>query len=294
MKVNKLVSIIIPTYNRDLYYISRAIKSIIQQTYKNYEIIVVNDNIYNSNYSLKIKEYCTANNLIYLTTKGKQGANKARNMGACYAKGTYLAFLDDDDIWLKNKLEIQLSYFTNSVGMVYSNGYVVTSNSKYLYTKPEYFVTEPNLYKLFLYNYIGPTVTALIRRDCFFDVGMFDESMPAKQDYDLWIRIVKKYKAIGINQPLFIYTRHNSHQITKNFNSILEGYNKIYEKNKNYLENDFIINFFFHLKLAKIYRNQRNFLKYFKSLFRAFSYIKFENSILAIVPSIIWMQILCH
>lgn len=96
---NGLVSIIIPTYNRDLCYISRAIKSVKQQTYKNYEIIVVNDNIYNSSYRLKIQKYCTTNNLIYLTTKGKQGANIARNIGAYKAKGSYLAFLDDDDIW---------------------------------------------------------------------------------------------------------------------------------------------------------------------------------------------------
>ncbi len=277
MNGNGLVSIIIPTYNRDSCYISRAIKSIIQQTYKNYEIIVVDDNICNSKYSLKIKKYCKKNNLIYLTTKGKQGANAARNIGAYYAKGFYLAFLDDDDIWLKNKLEMQLSYFTNNIGMVYSNGYVITSNSKRLYTKPENFVTEGNLYKLLLYNYIGPTVTALVKRDCFFDVGMFDETMPSKQDYDLWIRIVKKYKSIGIKQPLFIYTRHDSYQITKDYNLILEGYNKIYEKNKSYLKKDFIFNFFFYFKFAKIYKKQKKFLKYYKFLFKSFSNIKYEN-----------------
>ena len=277
MKENGLVSIIIPTYNRDLYYISRAIKSIMQQTYKNYEIIVVDDNICNSNYSLKIKKYCTTNNLIYLTTKGKQGANAARNIGACYAKGIYLAFLDDDDIWLKNKLEIQLMHFTDNIGMVYSNGYLITSNLKRLYTKAENFVAEGNLYRLFLYNYIGPTVTALIKRDCFFEVGMFDETMPSKQDYDLWIRLVKKYKVIGIKQPLFIYTRHDSYQITKNYNSILEGYKKIYEKNKSYFKDDFIVKFFFYFKLAKIYKNQKKFIKYFKCLLIAFSNMKYEN-----------------
>lgn len=277
MKENGLVSIIIPTYNRDLCYISRAIKSIMQQTYKNYEIIVVDDNTCNSNYSLKIKKYCATNNITYLTTKGMQGANVARNIGARYAKGFYLAFLDDDDIWLKNKLEIQLSYFTDNIGMVYSNGYIVTSNKKRLYTKPDHFVVEGNLYKLLLYNYIGPTVTALIKNDCFFDVGMFDETMPSKQDYDLWIRMLKKYNAIGVEQPLFIYTRHDSSQITKDYNSILRGYRKISEKNKNYLKNDFIFNFFFYLRLARIYKCNKKFFKYYKYLFMAFSEIKCEN-----------------
>lgn len=277
MKKNGLVSIIIPTYNRDLSYISRAIKSILQQTYKNYEIIVVDDNISNSNYSLKIKKYCAVNNLIYLTTKGKQGANTARNLGARNAKGTYLAFLDDDDIWLKNKLEIQLAHFADDIGMVYSNGYVITSNLKRLYTKPKNFVTEGNLYRLLLYNYIGPTVTALIKRNCFFDVGMFDETMPSKQDYDLWIRMLKRYKAIGIKQPLFIYTRHDLFQITKDYNLILEGYKKIYEKNKKHFKNDFIFKFFFYLKLAKIYKCKKNFFKYYKYLFIAFSNIKYKD-----------------
>ncbi|MBD5549632.1 MAG: glycosyltransferase family 2 protein [Lachnospiraceae bacterium] len=277
MNENGLVSIIIPTYNRALCYIAKAIQSITEQTYKNYEIIVVDDNIYGSNYARKIREYCVKNNFIYLTTKGREGANTARNIGARYAKGIYLTFLDDDDFWLKNKLEMQLKYFNDNVGMVYSNGYVFTSNSKHLYTKPECFVTEGNLYKLFLYNYIGPTVTAIIKRDCFFDVGMFDEDLPAKQDYDLWIRIVKKYKAVGINQPLFVYTRHDSNQITKKNDLILEGYNKIYKKYESYLKNDFIINFFFYLKIAKIYKNQKNFLKYYKCIFTACSNMRLEN-----------------
>ncbi len=277
MVENRLVSVIVPTCNRDLCYISKAIKSIMQQTYKNIEIIVVDDNMCNSKYSIKIKKYCATKNITYLTTKGKQGANAARNIGAYYAKGVYLAFLDDDDIWLKNKLEIQLSYFTDNIGMVYSNGYVIKSNIKRLYTKPENFVTEGNLYRLMIYNYIGPTVTALIKRDCFFDVGMFDETMPSKQDYDLWIRMIKRYKAIGITQPLFIYTRHDSFQITKDYNLILEGYKKIYDKNRNYLKNDFIIKFFFYLKIAKIYRKQKRIIKYCKYLLAALSQIKYEN-----------------
>ena len=277
MKENGLVSVIIPTYNRDLYYISRAIESVKQQTYRNYEIIVVDDNIHNSNYNLKILNYCKNKKIIYLSTKGKQGANVARNIGAHHAKGNYLAFLDDDDIWLKNKLEIQMAYFTPKISMVYSNGYIIKSNFKYLYTQTKNFETKGNLYKLFLYNYIGPTVTALIKRDCFFNVGMFDETMPSKQDYDLWIRIKKKYEVIGINKPLFIYARHNSHQMTKDYKLIIKGYSRIYEKNINYIKNDFIIRFFFYLKLAKIYKNNKRFIKYFKCLFISCSNLKYKR-----------------
>lgn len=278
MKKAELVSVIIPTYNRNIYYISRAIKSIQQQTYKHYEIIIVDDNIDDSPYSISIKKFCLYNKFLYLKTNGKQGANVARNIGAYYARGTFLAFLDDDDIWLKNKLEVQMTYFKNeNIGMVYSNGYVITQTSKFLYTRSEYFVSFGSLYKLFLYNYIGPTVAALIKKDCFFHVGMFDETLPAKQDYDLWIRLVKEYQVIGINCPLFIYTRHDSNQITKDYNSLLKGYKQIYHKNYNTLKNDFIFKFFLYIKIANLYKKQKKYIKYFSTLIKAFSNIEYDN-----------------
>lgn len=278
MKDKDFVSIIIPTYNRSLHYIKRAIKSIQQQTFKNHEIIISDDNLPNSNYSLQINNYCLKNNLKYLNTTGKKGANVARNRGADIAVGNYLAFLDDDDIWAKNKLELQLNYFTDdNIGMVYSNGYVVTSNSKYLYTKHKNFVKEGNLYKLFLYNYIGPTVTALIRKECFYNVGMFDETLPAKQDYDLWIRLVSKYRVVGINEPLYIYTRHISHQITDDYTSIVNGYKKIYKKYYSFIKNDFIIKFFFYFRISKVYKAQKQYLNSKKYVLKAFACINTDD-----------------
>lgn len=274
MKQEKLVSIIIPTCNRGLSYLSRAIKSIMWQTYKNYEIIVVDDNSYNSDYSYRIKNYCIKNNITYTKTNGKEGANKARNIGACCAKGSYLAFLDDDDILLPEKLEIQLRYFTKDIGMVYSNGYVVSSNYKQLYTNPKNFISNGNIYKLLIYNYIGPTITGLISTECFFSVGMFDEKMPSKQDYDLWIRITKKFKIIGINQPLFMYMQHDTYQMTKDYNLIMKGYKKIYEKNNDYYKNDCILIFFLYLKFAKIFKCERKYFKYFKCILLAITTLK--------------------
>lgn len=270
MKYVKTVSIIIPTYNRNLHYLSRAINSIKQQTYTHYEIIIVDDNICNSKYSLKIEKYCLHNNFIYIKTKGKEGANRARNIGANYSKGEYLAFLDDDDIWLPDKLKKQLESFTSDIAMVYTNGYVTTSNSRRLYTNLSAFVSEENLYRLLLYNYIGPTVAALIKKECFFAVGMFDETMPAKQDYELWIRIVKKYKIKGINDPLYLYMQHNSCQITKNYKLLLKGYQMIYEKNKVLFENDYILTSFFNLRIAKLYKYDKRYIKYCKYILCAF------------------------
>lgn len=273
MEQRELVSVIIPTFNRDIYYISKAIKSVMHQTYKNYEIIVVDDNLFKSYYSMQIKKYCSSHNIKYLKTRGQEGANKARNIGACHSKGKYLAFLDDDDMWLPDKLNMQLKCFTNDIALVYTNGYVITPSSKYLYSKSENFVSEGNLYKLFLYNYIGPTVSALIKKDCFFNVGMFDENMPSKQDYDLWIRITKKYEIIGIKQPLFLYTQHNSYQMTKDYNLIFKGYQMLYIKNRDYIKNDFILRFFFYLKIALLFKYQKRYFKYYQYVFFAFKNI---------------------
>lgn len=274
MESEKLVSVIIPTYKRNLFYLSRAVKSVRQQTYKNYEIIIVDDNIFNSNYSYKIMKYCTLNNIKYLRTNGRQGANKARNIGARYAKGEFLTFLDDDDVWLPNKLKIQLAYFSDNVGMTYTNGYVITPTFKWLYTNPHNFVYKGNLYKLLLYNYIGPTITAVIRRECFFRVGMFDETMPSKQDYDLWIRITRNYEIKGINQPLFLYMQHDSYQMTKNYALLLKGYQKLYEKNKENFETDYILNAFFYIKIAKLYKYKKKYIRYFKCVLTALKCVK--------------------
>lgn len=273
----EMVSVIIPTFNRDICYISRAIKSIIKQTYKNFEIIVVDDNSIKTTYSQNIKKFCISHNIKYIKTNGQEGANKARNIGALYAKGSYLAFLDDDDMWLSNKLKVQLNHFSIDTGLVYTNGYVVSSKSKWLYTPLESFTTDGNIYKLLLYNYIGPTVSGLIRKECFFDVGMFDENMPSKQDYDLWIRIAAKYKIVGINQPLFLYTQHNSYQMTKDYNLILKGYFNLYKKYHNFFENDFILNFFFYLKIAKIHKSKNNYFKYYHYIYCALKSIMNES-----------------
>ena len=277
MEQEKMVSVIIPTYNRKIFYLSKAITSVFQQTYSNYEIIVVDDNICTSKFSSDIKKYCKLHKITYLKTKGREGANCARNIGAYHAKGFYLAFLDDDDIWLPNKLKIQLKYFENDIGMVYSNGYVISPNSKRLYIKSEDFISKSNLYQLLLYNYIGPTVTAVINRDCFFDIGMFDEDMPVKQDYDLWIRIAEKFKIIGINQPLYLYLQHDSYQMTKDYSLILKGYQKLYKKYRKYYQSDSILTFFLYLKIAILFKYQKRYLKYIKYLLLSLFRLKIKN-----------------
>lgn len=113
------VSVVIPTYNRSLSILKNAINSVLNQKYPTYEIIIIDDNKDdNLLLSESIKEFCSANNLIYIRSFGV-GAARARNIGIKIAKGDFIAFLDDDDVWIPNKLAAQMPLFTTtSVGLV--------------------------------------------------------------------------------------------------------------------------------------------------------------------------------
>lgn len=265
-----LVSVIITTYNRKIKYIKRAVDSVLRQTYSNIEIIIVDDNV-DINYRVEVQHYCRNKGIKYIMTSGKKGANYGRNLGAINSKGDYLAFLDDDDRWLPNKIELQLKCFNNpKIGMVYSNGYVINKKTKILYTDKNHFINTSNIYYLLIYNYVGPTVTALIKRNCFFEVGMFDENLHAKQDYDLWIRLCEKYILIGINIPLYYYYQHKTMQITKNYKMIFYSYNYLFKKYSYYYKRSKVLRFFYYLKISKIFKLLNKRTKHFYYLLLAF------------------------
>lgn len=130
------VSCIVTTYERPIEILKKAIMSIVKQTYDNYEILIVNDSPKNIELSNKIKhlvkliknEYCIE--ITYLSYEKNMGANYARNYGIKFSNGEYVAFLDDDDEWLPEKLEIQVPLMDDNVAIVYSN-FLICDNGKY-------------------------------------------------------------------------------------------------------------------------------------------------------------------
>lgn len=239
-----LVSAIITTYRRPAPLIERALKSIISQTYDNIEIILVDDNGEGSEFKNSTMELANRYPQVkYYWHKVNQGACVARNTGIEHSNGKYIAFLDDDDEWMPEKTERQVSKFiSEQIGIVYCRGYVVneqkerTETSLYLSNIP--FLASPTFHDLLYQDVIGSTSQPMIRKECFDICGGFLESLPARQDYEMWLRISQKFEILGINEPLFKYYIYDGDQITKSPIKAAVGNEIIYKRyQKDFNEN---------------------------------------------------------
>lgn len=235
------VTAIITTHNR-CELLKKAIKSVLNQTYKNIEIIVVDDNsddntekymqnIIKENPEIKYKR---------LTNKNLSGGNYARNVGIKESTGEYIAFLDDDDEWMPEKIEKQVNVLKNNndVDLVIC-GKIVEYNFGEKYEEGKYFLEKKqNCSKLILYKIIGVTSTMMFSKNILNEVGYFDEKLKFWQEYDLSIRICQKSKVYFLNEPLILY-RINEKDKNRKTNKIDGWYadtQYIKEKYKNLID----------------------------------------------------------
>ncbi|MDI6765245.1 MAG: glycosyltransferase family A protein [Bacteroidota bacterium] len=187
----KLIFIIIPAYNT-AHLIGRSITSVLLQTYQHFEVIIVDDgSTDNLNYALaRFKD----NRIRSIRHEANRGGSAARNTGINAARGEYIAFLDSDDEWLPEKLEKQIEVFrksSNDVGMVYTGWrWIREKDGKIIQDKIP--AQRGNLHQLLLsIDCIGSMSTPLIRTSLLHAIGGFDEKLPARQDWDLWLRLSK-------------------------------------------------------------------------------------------------------
>lgn len=250
------ITAVITTYKRNSSLVERAIKSVVSQTYNNIELLVVDDNSDNNDsYGIKkiVQKYADQG-VKYLTYPGNRGANYARNYGLAHADGEFIAYLDDDDEWLPEKLEKQIAVFTDKdVALVYCRSKAVndmTGKEK----DGDYCIHRGNVYpQLMLKNFIGSASFALLRTSCVRNVGGFDEELLASQDADLWIRLSEKYKIDYVDEILCIYHIHNGERITENPYKRIQGIERINEKNKEYLKKDRETRWIRNMKLTPYY-----------------------------------------
>lgn len=272
---NPLVSTVITTYKRDVKYVKEALDSVVSQTYRPIEILIIDDNGIGSVYEKELRNLCSVyNNVLYLPNKMNCGAQVSRNNGIKVAKGDYLAFLDDDDIWEKTKIEKQMKLFTDdSIGMVYCDGYSFEDGdmSKLGIFREASIFDRPITYQMELFNdWIGSTSQALIRRSVLENVGYFDPDMPARQDYEMWLRISSKYKIVGCPDKLLYYRIHTGDRISTNWDKCLRSYQLIISKysddyNKNKYAKAKLI-----MYMSKISRNKGDYFKTIGYSIRAF------------------------
>lgn len=209
-----LVSVIIPTYNREKYVVE-AIESVLVQTYKNLEIIVVDDG--STDGTEKILEPYR-DRVVYIYQEN-QGPSAARNTGIRRANGQFIAFLDSDDLWLPEKLEVQVAYMETNpeVGLVHTGKLHREERPTGPILKEWPYAEQSRSGHIFPEMFLGPAVltpTVVARRECFDVAGLFDEDLTFGEDHHLFLRIARHFPIGYINKPLVIIRFHDTN-ITK-------------------------------------------------------------------------------
>lgn len=231
MDSQPLVSAIITTKNRaDI--LPRAIGSVLNQTYENIEIIVVDDGSTDDTATV-IAEYQNEHSIILIRNEKSVGACRARNQGIERASGEFIAGLDDDDEWHLERISVLLETYVDSFACITSNDKMVSSERSVVWHKKEKIILKDLLFS----NQVGNQV--LVKKNRVLEVGGFDESLEAAQDYDLWIRLCEKFGPIRVVQkPLQTIHQEKSADRISNPRSQLKGYLAVYQKHKSKMNRD--------------------------------------------------------
>lgn len=207
MYKTNLVSVIVPVYNRaDL--IGSTIRSILAQTYSSFEIIIINDGSTDDTLDVLNKFVQEHPEKITILNQNNSGQVTARNNGIKNAGGEYIAFLDSDDTWLPHKLEKQMPLFRQGVGLVYSGINEVDESGRILRTVPCEKDMRGDIYRQLLIKNRMTGGSVVVKRDAIEKVGIFDPSLKAAENWDLWIRISKEFSVDYVDEPLVNYLKH--------------------------------------------------------------------------------------
>jgi len=225
------VSVIIPTYNR-AEFLPTAIKSALNQTFKDIQIIVSDDR--STDHTREVVESFNDDRIRYVRNEGKKGPSATRNTAISASKGEYIAFLDDDDEWVPDKLQKQVELLDHSqpnICGVYSNRLFIDRESgKILSDNPETEQLQGNLlYQLMIKSPIH-TSSVVVRKRCLEEIGLFDETISYMEDRDMWIRLSMKWDFEYIPVPLTKAYIHGNAHLSQNLEGQTAGRERLLEK----------------------------------------------------------------
>lgn len=201
MGTNKpIISVIIPTYNRG-WILKEAVDSVLSQEFYNFELIVVDDGSEDNSPDI----LASYGDRIKVIRQENKGVSSARNRGIASSSGRYIAFLDSDDLWLPGKLSAQFAFFESNPGALIcqteetwqKNGKRVNPGKRHKKMSGFYFEKALELCM------VSPSAI-MVKKNLFDMVGLFDETLPACEDYDMWLRVNCRHPIYLIDTPLII------------------------------------------------------------------------------------------
>jgi len=228
-----LVSAIITTHNR-IKLLEKAIESVKNQTYKNIEIIVVDDP---SDSEASVRYTTSDESVKVISLEKNMGGCYARNQGAKAASGEYLAFLDDDDEWFPEKIEKQVEVLERTGGNVCHCGRISSYSDGHEKIDDVRLLGEGDLSQEIFGRFICLTSTMMIRKGTFFQVGGFDENLDYWQDYELCMRLFQNDEVGVVRENLVLYRVNikDPSRLTNNFSKWEKAMEYVYDKHKDEL-----------------------------------------------------------
>jgi len=229
------ISVIIPTRER-VVLLRRAIASVLDQTFKDLEILVADDA--SGDGTREMIQSIADRRIRYLRHEDNRGVASARNTAITNATGEYVAFLDDDDEWLPEKLRFQIDHIdtlSRSVGVISCGNYEVDSSSNRVLAEIRPSLKGDIFEKLLTQGFFSRTSTVLVRASCFQRVGLFDTAFRYSEDFDMWVRLAREYTFDYVAKPLVrVYLQPNG--LTRNYEAIIAGAESELEKYHEFFE----------------------------------------------------------
>lgn len=217
-------TVVIPTFNRS-ELLRQAIRSVLDQTFDNFELLVVDDHS-TDNTSSVVSSFCDSR-IRHILNHRTKGASGARNVGIFSAKGKWVAFVDDDDVWLPEKLECQHKLALNvdeTVGLICTDYAIFKEKEE----RPKIFKNRPSGWvrdKLLYGGCIGCLSSTCVRSDILRVIEGFDERFPSNQDWDLWLRVAEACAFTHVPKTLVhMHQEARQDRIGQDFKSKLEGH----------------------------------------------------------------------
>lgn len=225
-----LVSIVIPTHNR-VDFLKRALASVFAQTIQDFEIIVVDDASSDGTDEFLSKLSGKDERVLCMRNGSSLGGGGARNIGINVCRGKWVAFLDDDDEWVEEKLEAQLAVLNdNPLAIACSGAYeqLFPSGRSVIKRSPEHVLLD----SLLRGNTLGGASLCICLRTVLADLGGFDTLLRSGQDWDLWVRLCLKGEIVSCEDVLILYNAHEGPRITKSMDAQYIGLRRYFFKHR--------------------------------------------------------------